>query len=285
MVARRFAHNEMRDRRFEVEIRLTNLITDREPPTWEALEEAVRGILAECGMVASRQVSLSLPRGAVAVDVYATEVVHGITSITICECKNWKTSVPQEVVFGFRTVMAETGANRGYIISKNGFQSGAVLAAQATNIDLLTFEQFQAQYFDKWASARLWALERSIGNIASYYEPFGIPGMDKLTNEDEQEHYFQIWKKYVFVGAILPGFSPYLRSLSQTGPIRLPNLPIDVAGAAKFEITIPDDLVALTGYQEFLEVLERYALEGLAELRALNPNTRDMPSDQIERDD
>ncbi len=33
---------------------------------------------------------------------------------------------PREKVHAFRTVMDETGANRGYIISRVGFQIGAI---------------------------------------------------------------------------------------------------------------------------------------------------------------
>jgi len=260
------------------------LITRREPPTWEALEEAVRGILAECAMTAERQVPIALPRGGVAtVDVRATEVVHGISSTIICECKNWKSNIPQEVVFGFRTVMIEAGANRGYVISKAGFQAGAILAAHATNIELVTFEAFQARYFDKWIAARTWSLEHAVGGIGSYYEPFGIPGMDKIEDEAERERYYQVWRKYLFVGAILPGFSPYMRTLGRAPP--LPELPINLEGVANYDIVVPDDLAAAAGYQEFLELLESYAKEALVALRSMNPNTRDKAPDAVERDD
>jgi hypothetical protein len=263
---------------------MDNLITHREPPTWEALEEAVRAILAECGMAAERQVPVDLPRGGVAtVDVLAIEVAHGIATTTICECKNWKTNVPQEVIFGFRTVMIDAGANRGYVISKVGFQAGAILAAHATNIELVTFEQFQALYFDKWIAARTWSVERSIGGIGTYYEPFGIPGMDKIEDEGERDRYYQTWRKYMFVGVILPGFSPYMRTLGQAPP--LPELPINLDGLTNYEIDVPGDLAAATGYQEFLELLQGYALEGLEALRALNPITRGKLADAIERDD
>jgi hypothetical protein len=63
--------------------------------------------------------------------------------------EDWRTNVPREKVHAFRTVMDETGANRGYIISRIGFQIGAIEAADATNAELLTFEQFQERYFDK----------------------------------------------------------------------------------------------------------------------------------------
>jgi hypothetical protein len=262
------------------------VITQREPPTWEALEEAVRQILAECGMDAVRQAAIALPRGGeAAVDVLATETVDGIKTVTLCECKNWKSNVPQDVVFSFRTVMAEAGAHRGYIISKVGFQPGALLAAHNTNIELLTFAQFQQRHFEKWVGARTWSLARAVDSIETYYEPFGIPGMNLIEDEAEREAYYRVWRKYLFIGAILPAFSPYLRQLGQATP--LPGLPIDLRGVVRdeFKVEVPADLAAATGYQEFLELLEAYAREGLAALRALNPITRDKVPGAVERDD
>ena len=131
------------------------LITERVPERWEQLEELVTAILHECGMMARRKVSLALPRGSVDVDVLAEETSDRIVQRIICECKNWRTNIPREVVQAFRTVMQETGAHRGYIISKVGFQPGAVEAARATNIELVTFIEFQNIYFDKWINNRI----------------------------------------------------------------------------------------------------------------------------------
>jgi hypothetical protein len=144
---------------------MSNLITQHAPENWEDLEEAVRTILSECGMTAARQVRLDFPRGGAVVDVLASEVNNGITSQIICECKNWNTNIPQDVVQSFRTVMQESGAHRGYIISKLGFQAGAIEAARSTNIELVTFAGFQRTYLDTWLTTQRWALEREVKGI------------------------------------------------------------------------------------------------------------------------
>jgi hypothetical protein len=54
---------------------------------------------------------------------------------------------------------------------------------------------------------------------------------------------------------------------------------------ANCDIVVPDDLAAAAGYQEFLELLESYAKEGLVALRSMNPITRDKALDAVERDD
>jgi hypothetical protein len=132
------------------------LITSQMPEQWGELEDLVTAILNEAGLQARRGVSLTLPRGSVDVDVLAEETHDGIVHRILCECKNWRTNVPREVVHAFRTVILEAGANRGYVISRVGFQSGAVEAARSTNIELVTFAEFQNIYFPKWYNKRLW---------------------------------------------------------------------------------------------------------------------------------
>jgi hypothetical protein len=259
------------------------LITEHLPVTGDELEDAVKDILAECGLAAERRVHLTLPRGGANIDVRATETIDGISTSILCECKNWATSVPQSVVHGFRTIMQESGAHRGYIISKAGFQKGAIDAAFATNIELVTFEQFQNIYFDKWIAARCWVAEHEIGNIATYYEPFGIPGMGDITDEAEQARYYEVWRRYLFVGTLLLHFSPYARMIGSPSP--LPALPIDTNKMEEAGIVVPGDIKAVRGYRELLRLLTDYARVGLAELRSHNPITRGRPSSEISRDD
>lgn len=257
------------------------LIASATPERWEELEELVTAILNEAGMTAKRQVTLDLPRGDVDVDVYAEETVDGIVHRTVCECKNWKTNIPKDVVHAFRTVMQETGANRGYIISRMGFQSGAVEAAKATNINLVTFEEFQQRYFDKWYKNRCWSIERAIGNFNTYYEPIGTPGYHLLQSDGERAAYDEVLNRYLFAGIMLTPFSPYLGLFDK----RVPAVPFDVAEMDKQGVAVPDEVRNASGYRELLGLLERYAREGLTALRKVNPVTRDQSPEAVERDD
>lgn len=92
-------------------------------------------------------------RGRKEIDVYVKDPIITPPATYLCECKLWARPVPQEVVHSFRTVMADTGANRGYIISHSGFQSGAREAAEHTNVELVTFDELQAIFFDRWRVA------------------------------------------------------------------------------------------------------------------------------------
>jgi hypothetical protein len=155
-------------------------------------------------------------------------------------------------------------------------------AARSTNIELVTFLEFQEIYFDKWIKSRAWAIERDIGSINTYYEPFGIPGMGLLTDKKEKKVYYDVWIKYLFVGAILPLFSPYLR---QFHPEPYPALPLDLKQFEEKGGVVPKDIAEATSYRELLALLQTYARAGLAELRALNPITRGKAEDRITGDD
>lgn len=258
------------------------LITTRMPDTWQELEETVAAILRECGMDSRRTVNLKLPRGSVDIDVVATEVNDGIDNSIICECKNWRTNIPREIVHAFRTVMGEIGANRGYIISRVGFQVGAYEAAESTNVNLVTFEEFQERYFSKWYKSRLWQIEKKIGNFNTYYEPFGKPGFHLIESEEERREYDAVWNKYIFVAALLPHFSPWTGLIGELEPPKLP-LPVDKIEEAGYPV--PAEIKFSESYRELLEALETIAAEGLTELRRVNPITRGRDPSEIERDE
>jgi len=255
------------------------LITSINPNGWRDLENTVADILRECGMAVQQQVNVPLPRGSVDLDVLAEEIIEGITSKIVCECKDWRTNVPREKVHAFRTVMDETGANRGYIISRVGFQIGAIEAANATNAELLTFEQFQERYFDKWIARRCRDIEDAIGNFNVYYEPLGRPGYHALENDEARSAYDQVWEHYAFAGIMLMHFSPYMRMLRQAPA--LPALPFDVRELEVQGLMVPVEVKAARGYRELLQLLQHYATIGLKELREVNPLTSGKSEDKI----
>jgi hypothetical protein len=110
----------------------------------------VAQVFSECGSEASSGVTVDLPRGRVELDVFVRDRSTTPHSNYICECKYWARPVSQSAVHSFRTVVTELGANRGLLISRNGFQAGARKAAQFTNIDLLTWSEFEDLMFDRW---------------------------------------------------------------------------------------------------------------------------------------
>lgn len=234
-------------------------------------------------MAAQRQVHVNLVRGGVDIDVLATDIRDGIRTTIVCECKYWETPIPQAVVHAFRTVIADMGANHGYIISKVGFQAGAYEAVKSTNVELLTFNEFQARFFKRWVKARLDALEKSIGDFNVYYEPLGIPGIGLLADPAEQEAYYAVWKKHRALGWVIWQFSPYVHILADE--IQLPALPLASPGHGGEVYPLPADVSVALGYRELIARMEAHAIAGLAELRAHNPETRGLQAHEIVSDD
>ncbi|EMB6102157.1 restriction endonuclease [Proteus mirabilis] len=126
------------------------MIDDPLPENWQDLQTGVQRIFRNVGLLAEVEVDLETPRGSVNVDVLATDVRSVDKIRYIVECKNWGSSIPQTVVHSFTTVMHETGANIGFIISKHGLQRGAKQYTQNTNIIGMTYLEFQQRYFEAW---------------------------------------------------------------------------------------------------------------------------------------
>ena len=244
------------------------LITSKNPDTWQELELLVEVILNECGMRAKRKEELHVRSGPVVVDVLADEKVHGINHRIICECKNWRTNIPKEIVHAFRTIVHDAGARRGYVISHEDFAAESSETEQTTNIEVVTFSQFQTIYFDKWVQRRWWTIENEASNFNAYYD-VKRPGYHLLTDDNQRAAYDAIWNKYLFVSLALVPFFSFFR-MGDKGP--LPLIPFDFSELDKS--IVPADIRAATGYREFLELLGHYVKAGLKQLRAVNPTTR-----------
>ena len=110
------------------------MIENPNPINWQNLQEGVCRIFNEIGLNAEIGKTFKTPRGNVEIDVFAVDE-NSVDKIRyIVECKNWNQPIPQTVIHAFTTVMHEIGANIGFVISKQGLQSGAESYTQRTNI-------------------------------------------------------------------------------------------------------------------------------------------------------
>ncbi|QAZ69366.1 restriction endonuclease [Solidesulfovibrio carbinolicus] len=162
-----------------------HLVENPLPTNWRDLQLGVRNIFREIGYFAEQEYTIETPRGKVCVDVFAVDKVGDHPIKIISECKNWSERVDQSVVHSFMTVMSETGANIGFIISKNGFQAGALEYTKNTNIVCLTFEDLQEKYIDIWFE-RYFCKE--IG-IQAYYLHKYTDYMSSVVKFMDEEHW------------------------------------------------------------------------------------------------
>jgi hypothetical protein len=128
-------------------------IFDHEPADWVELQDRVAQLFSELGCDVKVGERVTLVRGEKEIDVFVRDLQTTLPSVYLCECKFWSKPIPQEIIHSFRTVLSDFGAHRGFIISRTGFQAGAKEAVKNTNLDLLTFDELQSLFFDRWRIA------------------------------------------------------------------------------------------------------------------------------------
>jgi hypothetical protein len=103
---------------------------------WKKYQEDVAELLRSLGFTVTVEAKVSGARGMHAIDVLATQTAYGFPITWIVECKYWNKAVSKEKVLVLSQIAADVGADRGFLLSESGFQSGAVRAAQHTNVTL-----------------------------------------------------------------------------------------------------------------------------------------------------
>lgn len=167
---------------------------ESEPTTWRELQDRVCALLNECGYNAQSPKTIETVRGKVEVDVFIESPDELVKKI-ICECKYWESAVPKEKVHAFRTVVADAGASLGLLISKCGFQSGAVEAAKYSNIVLLTWDEFVELLKNKWIINQLKSIKKESAPLSVYLDPLDFP-YEQL-RENEKKTYVELCEKYM----------------------------------------------------------------------------------------
>lgn len=247
------------------------MITTEIPSDWRDLQNQVTRILSECRFEVETEKTIETARGGVELDVYAEETVEGRKYIIVCECKYWKSRVPQSVIRVFRTVMSDMGANIGYIISLSGFQSGAYAASELTNIELVTWEEFQGAFEEGWYKKYFSPhIAEKLDPLLTYVEPLPPSWFLDLSKSD-QLAYLELKKEYDEFGWLIMGFTPYARNQAR------PQLPIidHISNNHTLMKNSPQKVLGETGYRQFLEVAIEYGEEAISKFRAIRNRTND----------
>jgi restriction system protein len=202
----------------------------------------------------------------VEVDVHAEETVKGRRYTILVECKNWETRVPQGVIHSFRTVVADSGANLGYIVSSAGFQSGAFTASELTNVRLVDWQGFQNEFEQTWLEHHLVPyVTQRLDPLFTYTEPLLPRAFDALT-EEEQAHFLSPKDKYDAFGWLMTTFTTYSRILAKAP---LPTLPLRdrLKPGAQAGGVIPLEVLDATGYRELVSAAVSHGDVAISEFR------------------
>ncbi len=213
------------------------IMTNRRPSNWKELQELTAHYFNYSGYDATTPCKIETVRGNVEVDVYVRAKKEMGENI-ICECKFWDTPIPQEKIHAFRTVINDSGASLGIIISKVGFQKGAYSSANNSNIKLLTWEEFLELLFDKWFEFRERRVLKMVQPLAVYTDFMDVPTEEFSKEQTEQ----------------------YKDSLTKYFPIHVISCSIKEDSIRKYNETYNENIIS---YEEFFDNIEERAKQAI----------------------
>jgi len=103
---------------------------------WQEYQQQSADLFRKLGLSAEIEQKIKGVRGIHKVDVYVEGKYRGIEFKWVVECKAWKSNVSKEKVMALSAIVQDIGADRGFLLSEKGFQSGAIRAATKSNITL-----------------------------------------------------------------------------------------------------------------------------------------------------
>lgn len=134
---------------------------------WRQYQEQVADFFRELGLAATVERTVGGARGSHAVDVYVEGSYLGIDFIWVVECKSWKASVPKEKLAALSAIVQDVGAERGFLMSEKGFQSGAIRMAERSNVTLTTLADLRETVGDRHTVARVASLHLRLHKVTS----------------------------------------------------------------------------------------------------------------------
>jgi hypothetical protein len=238
------------------------------PKDWRDLQIQVEKIMKESGLIAESEKDIETVRGIVNIDVYAEDTSQRPKTIYLCECKFWQKAIPKSVVHSFRTVVNDFGANWGLIISSHGFQAGTFAAAANSNIRLLTWNEFQELFLERWFKNYMQKrLSEENEPLVDYTEPFNARVFRKANKLDKksQRRFTKLREKYVDLAFLALGLYLPLPSILKED---IPSLPLrksiesDEVPNIK---NVPDILLDAVSFRDLLKIFISEDRKALAE--------------------
>lgn len=243
-----------------------------EPKDWRDLQNKVGEILTQCNFIVEIEKKVISARSLIEIDVYAEEIIDDRKYIILCECKMWSSNIPQLYIHGLRTVVNDIGGHKGYIISTSNFQIGARDSVQNTNVELLTWDNFQHTFFKSWYLNHFYKKLRL--SVDTEYDPVAIQFFDSFDLIDKKEFNLLI-EKYFALQKIYDHFPyPHLWELPETLIDFSKVLPLiktlDLEDWEWEFFPIPKTILEEEYYMNLLDKLASFASPVYSELDKLN---------------
>lgn len=156
---------------------------------WRNYQEEAAQFFRNLGLEAAVEKDVPGVRGSHRVDVLVTGSYLGISFTWVVECKAWKSNVSKEKVAALISIVQDVGADRGFLLSEEGFQSGALRMAERSNVTLTSLADLGTVVGDKGVVAQVASLHLRIHQAqerlrsikrARYDDEFYPPVMEPL---------------------------------------------------------------------------------------------------------
>jgi restriction system protein len=201
--------------------------------TWREYQEKAAAFFRSLGLDASTDIKIKGVRTRHDVDVLVKSQHIGFEIVWVVECKYWKTPVSKLHVLGLRQIVSDVGADRGILLSESGFQSGAIEAANLTNVQVTSLEELNStaskeiysmrlrELYDKTEACndRYWAIpkkQRIEHGLRPHVFEFSYSGVqiidlcrDLLSRALRDLYPF---RSESFVAAVMPGLPEYFKT-------------------------------------------------------------------------
>src|SRR5262249_36946600 len=144
--------------------------------------------------------------------------------------------------------VVDSGAHRGLLVSSAGFQTGAYEAAQFSNLDLLSWEEFQRLFLNRWFTRFMkTAVAQAADAVNEYTEPVNSGIARKATHLSESK--LQRYRE------LREFFGPAATALFMLMIGTLPSLPIRSAFAGSPDVHLPADVLDACSFRPLLASL------------------------------
>jgi restriction system protein len=110
---------------------------------WNDYQEKAANFFRSLGLEANTNVTVQGVRTKHDIDVLVTSYHAGFNVSWVVECKHWRTKISKLHVLALREIVHDTGFDRGILLAENGFQSGAIEAANLTNVQVSSLVEME----------------------------------------------------------------------------------------------------------------------------------------------
>lgn len=145
---------------------------------WYQYQEDAASYFRSLGLDATVDAEIVGVRTKHDVDVLVTFQHLGFQITWLVECKHWSTPVSKLHVMALREIVADSGADRGIILSESGYQSGAFEAASLTNVQLTSIAKLKSTTGASINSVRLIELLDRVARAKDRY--WDIPKEERI---------------------------------------------------------------------------------------------------------